>query len=247
MNGTRSIPQRRVEPEEHRDDHRHAAEDAGPRRDPERLGRDQLLGVDGRREDRVVGALELVLDERPEHRRERAREEHRRRHDPRADEVDVVVAADAADERAEAEAEREQVDGRLDRRRERRRAPVRGEVDDLAHEHARDRGPLEPADRRTARAAVPSLDLLAREEDEDVLEVRRPALALGHVAVAALDRRARRRSSRCAASRSPRPWASASASASFAGEPYTSTRLAPRVLVHELGRAARRRPRSRGT
>jgi hypothetical protein len=28
-------------------------------------------GVDGRGEDRVVGALELVLDERPEHRRER--------------------------------------------------------------------------------------------------------------------------------------------------------------------------------
>ena len=55
-----------------RDEQRHAAVDAGARRDPERLGGDELLRVDRRREDRVVGALELVLDERPEHGREGA-------------------------------------------------------------------------------------------------------------------------------------------------------------------------------
>ena len=136
----------RVEAEEHGDEHRHAPVDAGARRDPQRLGGDELLRVDRRREDRVVGALELVLHERPEHRRERAREEDRGRDRAGADELDVVVAADRAHERAEAEAEREQVDRRLDGRRERRRPPVRGEVDDLADEDARDRSPLEPAE-----------------------------------------------------------------------------------------------------
>ena len=94
MNGTVSIPQRRVEPEHDRDEHRDAAVDAGTRGHPQRLRGDELLGVDGRGEDRVVGVLELVLDERPEHRREGAREQHRRRDRPGADEVDVVVAAD---------------------------------------------------------------------------------------------------------------------------------------------------------
>src|SRR5215218_4326390 len=142
----REHPPRRVEPEHHRDEHRDAAVDAGAGSDPERLRRDELLGVDGRGEDRVVRVLELVLDEGPEHRRERAREKHRRRDGSGTDELHVVIAADAADERAEAEAEGEQVNRRLDRRRERRRAPVRREVDDLAHQDARDRGALEAAE-----------------------------------------------------------------------------------------------------
>src|SRR5439155_13452437 len=69
---------------------------------------------------------------------------------PGPDELDVAVPGDLADERPEAEAEREQVDRRLDRRRERRRAPVRREVDDLAHEHAGERGALEAAEARPA-------------------------------------------------------------------------------------------------
>ena len=171
-----------------RDDHRHAAVDAGARGDPQRLGGDELLGVDRRGEDRVVRALELVLHERPEHRREGAREEHRRRHRPRADEVDVVVAADLAHERAEPEAEGEQVDRRLDGRREGRRAPVRREVDDLAHEHARERRALEAAEALACGAWRPvSVDLLPGQEDEHVLEVRRAPLALGRVAVGAVE------------------------------------------------------------
>ena len=54
MNGTSSIPHEGVEAEEDGHDHRHAAEDARPHGDPEQLGRDELLGVDGRGEDRVV-------------------------------------------------------------------------------------------------------------------------------------------------------------------------------------------------
>src|SRR2546430_17637163 len=69
---------------------------------------------------------------------------------PRADELDVVVTTDPAYERAEAEAECEQIDRRLDGRRERRRAPVGREVDNLAHEHARDGRPLE-TDRKSTR------------------------------------------------------------------------------------------------
>ncbi len=88
--------------------------------------------------------LELVLDERPEHRREGAREEHGGGDRAGGDELDVVVAADVCDQRAEAEAEGEQVDRRLDRRGERRGAPVRRVVDDLAHQHA--------GQRRAARA-----------------------------------------------------------------------------------------------
>ena len=80
----------------------------------------------GAGEDRVVGVLELVLDECPEHRRERAREEHCGRDGAGADELDVLVAPDRRDQRAEPEAERQQVDGRLDRRREGRGAPVGG-------------------------------------------------------------------------------------------------------------------------
>ena len=60
--------------------------------DPQRLGGDELLHVHGRGEDRVVGALELVLDERREHAREGRGEQHRGGHRARADEVDVVVA-----------------------------------------------------------------------------------------------------------------------------------------------------------
>src|SRR5204862_5429920 len=49
-------------------------------------------------------------------------------------------------QRSEAEAERQQVDGRLDDRGERGRGPVVAEHRQLAAHHARDRGPLEPAD-----------------------------------------------------------------------------------------------------
>ena len=94
MNGDEQHPPARVEAEDHRDEHRHAAVDADPRGDPQRLAGDELLGVDRRGEDRVVGVLELVLDEGRVHRREGAREEHGRGDDPGADEVDVVVAGD---------------------------------------------------------------------------------------------------------------------------------------------------------
>ena len=152
MNGTSSMPQLGSSPNTIATSSGAQPNDAGARGDPQRLGGDELLGVDGRGEDRVVGALELVLDERAEHRREDRREQHRRGDRPGADELDVVVAADRRDERAEAEAEREQVDRRLDRRGERARLPERGEVDDLAHEHAHQRGALEAAERR-ARGA----------------------------------------------------------------------------------------------
>ena len=72
--------------------------------------------------------------------------------------------------------------------REGRRAPVRGEVDDLAHEHAGDRRPLEAAERRARSRSHGHHSISSPgEQDEDVLEVRGPALALGHAAVAALD------------------------------------------------------------
>src|SRR3712207_9072074 len=60
----------RIEAEEHRDEHRRAAERARPDGDPEHLRGDELLRVDRRRQDRVVGALELGLDEGAEHRGE---------------------------------------------------------------------------------------------------------------------------------------------------------------------------------
>src|SRR3954467_9415667 len=136
-------PPRRVQAEEEPDHDREAAEEGGAGGDPQRLGRDELLGVDGRGEDRVVRALELVLHERAEHRRKHGGEQDRRRDGPGRDELDVVPAADVVDERAEAEAEREQVDERLDDRGERRRAPVRAEVDDLPDENALERRALE--------------------------------------------------------------------------------------------------------
>ena len=118
-----------------------------------------------------------------EHGGEGGGEQHRRGHRARADELHVVVAADGRDERAEAEPEGEQVDRRLDRRRERRRAPVGGEVDDLAHEHAEQCGALEPADLGAAHVR----DFFPGQEDEDVLEVGGPPLPLGRVAVQAQD------------------------------------------------------------
>ena len=209
----------RLEPEDHRHEHRHAAVDAGPGRDPQRLPRDQLLGVHRRGEDRVVGVLELVLDEGRVHGRERAREQDRRRHDPGPDEVDVVVAGDGADQRPEPEAEGQQVDRGVDRRRERRRAPERREVHDLAHHHPLQRGPLqapEPALRPAARVP-PSGDLLAGQQHEHVLEV-------GHRG-AHLDVGRRRWSAGSPPTcpvrrvRQPRARASASTSASRAGGP----------------------------
>ena len=201
----------RVEAEDHRHEHRHAAVDAGARRDPQRLAGDQLLGVDRRGEDRVVGVLELVLDERRVHGREGAGEQHGGGDDPGADEVDVVVAGDRADQRAEAEAEGEQVDRRVDGRGERRRAPERREVDDLADHHAlrarRARGGR--ARRCAAGGARPSGDLLAGQQDEDVLEVGDAALAVEvGVAVGVQDRRPRCRCGACASrarARCPRP------------------------------------------
>ena len=144
--GYEQHPPRGVEPEQHRDEQRRAPVDPGAGRDPQRLRGDELLHVDRRGEDRVVGALELALDEGAEHRREHGREQHRGGDGPRADELDVVVAGHRRDQRAEAEAEREQVDRRLDGRGERDRPPVGRVVDDLAHEHARERGALEPAE-----------------------------------------------------------------------------------------------------
>ena len=144
-------PPRRVEPEQHRDEQRRAPVDPGAGRDPQRLGGHELLHVDRRGEDRVVGALELALDERAEHRREHRREEHRGRHRAGADELDVVIAGDRRDQRAEAEAEGEQVDRRLDRRGERDRAPVGRVVDDLAHEDAGERGALQAPEPAAAR------------------------------------------------------------------------------------------------
>ena len=194
-----------------------AAEDAGARGDPQRLGGHDLLGVDRRGEDRVVRPLELALDERPEHRREHAREHHRGGDGPGADELDVVEPVDLATSVPEAEAEREQVDRRLDRRRERRRAPERREVDDLADEDAGERVAVEPPDARAPAVAGwrPSGHLLSGEQDEDVLEVRRAALALGAVAVEVLgaqDRHARAGAARRPAAgraRRPRPRAAA--------------------------------------
>ena len=148
--GHREHPPRRIEPEHHRHDHRDAAIDTGPGRDPQRLGADELLGVDGCREDCVVRALELVLDERPEHGRERAGEEDRCGHRPGPDEVDVAVTADRAHQRAEAEAEGQQVDRRLDRGGEGARLPVGRVVHDLAHQHTGEGGALEAAETSVA-------------------------------------------------------------------------------------------------
>ncbi len=145
MNGIGQHAPRRVEPEDDADEDRDAAVGAGPAGDPERLGRDELLGVDRRGQDRVVGPLELVLDEGPEHGREHAREEHAGGHRPGGDELHVVVAVDRRDQRPEAEPEGDEVDRRLDRRGERRRLPERREVDDLAHEHAAQRRAFETA------------------------------------------------------------------------------------------------------
>ena len=172
--------------------------------------RDELLGVDRRGEDRVVRALELVLDERPEHRRERAREEHGGRDRAGADEVDVVVAADRAHERAEAEPEREQVDRRLDRRREGRRAPVRREVDRprararpssaRALEAAERRGRAGARSRRRRRHQSICSPVRSTNTSSRFAGRRSP---VGRAAVGAVDRRAPRRSCRCGACGSP--------------------------------------------
>ena len=203
----------RVEPEDDRHEQRRAAVHRGAERDPQRLAGHELLGVDGRGEDRVVGALELALDERPEHRREDRREQHRGGDRAGADELDVVVAGDRRDQRAEAEAEREQVDRRLDGRGERDRAPVGGEVDDLAHEHAGQRAALEAADARAHR------DLLAGEQHEDVLEVGRRGARRRAPAVVASSRRRIATEVPVRRVLIPPARAAASTSRSFAGGP----------------------------
>jgi hypothetical protein len=50
----RAASRARVEPKTHRHEHRRAAVDPGAHGDPQRLGGDELLHVDGRGEDRVV-------------------------------------------------------------------------------------------------------------------------------------------------------------------------------------------------
>ena len=156
--GTSSIAAGRVEAERERDEQRKAAVDAGADRDPQHLRGDQLLDVDGSGEDRVVGALEAMLDEGPEHRRQRAGEDHRGRDHAGADELDVVEPVDLVDDRrAEPEAEGEQVDRRLEHARERGRLPEGAEVRDLAAHHAGDRRRVEPPgpDRGSRRPLTP--------------------------------------------------------------------------------------------
>ena len=113
----------RVEPEDHRHEQRRAAERPGPRRDPQRLGGDELLGVHRRGEDRVVGALELVLDEGRRTSPGRPRRTAPRSRPCRCRRTRRSRSRRPRDQRAEAEPEREQVDRRLDGRGERRRAP----------------------------------------------------------------------------------------------------------------------------
>ena len=90
--GTSSMPGAGSSPNSHRHDQREAAVEARAQPDPQHLGGDQLLDVDRRGQDRVVGALEALLDERAEHRRQRAREDHRRGDHAGADELDVARA-----------------------------------------------------------------------------------------------------------------------------------------------------------
>ena len=209
-------PPARVEPEDHRHEHRHAAVDAGAGRDPQRLGGDELLGVDRRGEDRVVGALELVLDERRVHGRERAGEQHRRGHDPGAHEVDVVVAGDRADERAEAEAERQQVDRRVDRRGERRRAPERRVVHDLADHHALERGALEAAEAALCagdRHQVISSPVSSTKTSSRLVTRRSPSRSVAPLACRTATEVPVRRV------RQPRAWAMPSTSVSRVGDP----------------------------
>jgi len=133
-----------VEAEGHRDQQREAAVDAGAQPDPEHLGADQLLDVDRRGENRVVGVLKAVLDEGAEHGRQRAREDHRGGDHPGADELDVGDAVDVVDERRpEAESEGEQVDHRLDDAGEGAALPEGAEVGHLAAHHAADRSRLQ--------------------------------------------------------------------------------------------------------
>ncbi len=138
-------PPRRVEPERDRDEERRAAVDARLRGDPGRLRGHELVHVDRRCEDRVVGLLVDAADERDEHPGERAREQDRGRHHAGAEELDVGVAPDDGHQRAEAEPERQQVDRRLDHRGERRGPPVAPEERRLALPHARHGRQLEPA------------------------------------------------------------------------------------------------------
>ena len=143
--GHEQHPPRGVEAEAHRHQQREAAVEAGPQPDPEHLGGHELLDVDRGGEDRVVGALEAVLDEGAEHRGQRAGEDHRRGHHARADELDVVEPVDLIDDRGpEADPEGQQVDDRLEHAGERGRLPEGAEVGHLAAHHAGDRRRLEP-------------------------------------------------------------------------------------------------------
>ena len=143
--GHQQHPPGGVEAEAHRHEQREAAVEAGPQADPEHLGGHELLDVDRGGEDRVVGALEAVLDERAEHRRQRAREDHRGGHHARADELHVVEPVDLIDDRGpEADAEGQQVDDRLEHAGERGGLPEGAEVGHLAAHHAGDRRRLEP-------------------------------------------------------------------------------------------------------
>ena len=143
--GHEEHPGRRVEAESHRHEKGEATVEPGSDPDPQHLRRYQFLDVHRGRQDRVVGSLEAVLYERPEHRWKRAGEDHRSRHHPGAHELDVPEPVDAVhDRRTEADSEGDQVDDRLEHARKSRGLPVSAEVRHLATHHARDRRRLEP-------------------------------------------------------------------------------------------------------
>ena len=206
MNGTSSIPQAGSSPKSI------ATSSGASRRRPRAapihsdLGGDELLDVDRRGQDRVVGALEPILDER---RRTSPRTPTRTaprsppsrcRRTPRTRSPPTV-----GDERAEAEAEREQVDRRLDDRRERRRAPVDEKLmTSRISTPVIAGGSRRRSRRRRRRLSRPtrSFDLLAGQQHEHVLEVgRRARSPSGSVAVGASARRIATARARCGASR----------------------------------------------
>ncbi len=142
----------RFQAEGEADHQRRQSVDARADRDPQDLGRDQLFDVDGCREHRVVGALELPADERVEHPREGGGEEHGRRDHAGRDVSHVGDAEKVRSERTQPEAEGEQVDRGLDDRGEGRGLPVATEDRDVATHNAGERRRFQPADLVRCRA-----------------------------------------------------------------------------------------------
>ncbi len=136
----------RVQAECDGDEQRRHAVDASPARDPEDLGGHQLFDRDGRRQQRIVGPLELPSNKSVEHPSKDRGEERGAGHHTCPDVLDVVDAIDAGDQTAEAEAEGEQVDRRLDDRGERRRLPELAKEVDVAAHHADDGGGVQASD-----------------------------------------------------------------------------------------------------